>query len=197
MCTKTFRFNVSSELNDKMIEFSALHKFEDRKTLKENYENWLETQEIRELIEAEESILRRSSYDLSKTSIQSKIFKSIKYYHIKNMIKEMQPMQHYSIETTEKGCKGCKCRNIVFSPSMVEVVKLYLEENISNPEFKPSSCFADFKTEYSEAICSEYAHLHEKYNDDMEINDEMLDLKLKKMFKNQYFTLFKASKCHK
>lgn len=192
--SKTFRFNVSGVLNDKMIEFAALHKFEERKVLKENFENWLELQEIQELIETEEAILRRNDYDLSKTSIQSKIFKSIKYYHIKNMMKEMQMTSDVSNDSSNiKENRGSK--NIVFCKSFIELAKDYLHQNISDPDFKPSSCFTEFKNAHSADIQIEYERIKEKYeNNDIDITIETLDFKLKKMFKNQYFTLFKAAK---
>jgi hypothetical protein len=195
MATKTYRFNVSSDLNEKMLEFAILHKFEERKVLKENYENWLEQQEIKELIETEESLLRRSEYDLSKTSIQSKIFKSIKYYHIKNMLKDMQMSQNSNIiYSNARDTQENKNKNIVFSRKFIELVKNYLHDKISDPKFKPSSCFTEFRSDYTQEIEEEYGRIISKYQNNTEINDEILNFKLKKMFKNQYFALFKAVK---
>ena len=189
MAAKTYRFNVSSELNDKMLEFATLHKFDERKVLKENYENWLEQEEIKDLIETEESLLRRSEYDLSKTSIQSKIFKSIKYYHIKNMLNHMQIPQSSSANSQEN-----KNKNIVFARNFIELAKSYLHDNISDPNFKPSSCFTEFRTEHQQEINEEYERILSKYQNNTDINEDVLNFKLKKMFKNQYFVLFKAEK---
>ena len=195
MTSKTYRFNVSTDLNDKMIEFATLHKFEERKVLKENFENWIETEYIRDLVETEESILRRQDYDLTKTSIKSKIFKSIKYYHIKNMIKGMK----IDTEVVEKNSKSNsrntkETKNILFSKAFIEIVKDYLHKNISDPDFKPSTCFSDFKLENEDNIQVEYENIMQKYSNNIDITIETLDFKLKKMFKNQYFTLFKATK---
>lgn len=190
---KTYRFNVSNVLYSHMIDFAELHKFEEKKVLKENYEKWMETKEINELIEIEESILLRQNYDLSKTSIRTKIFKSIKYYLIKNMLKKMQMDNDQTPPKTHAKETGDKPKNIVFARSFINKVKEYLKTKINDPEFKPSTCFENFKKDHEELITDEFNSIYEKYQDTYEMNDVDLDHKLKKMFKNQYFTQFKAA----
>lgn len=74
------RFKCSKELNDEIIQFAQIHKFDSNETLKEQYETWLKTDKMIEIIENEKSYLERNHYN---THIHVKIFKSIKYYYIK------------------------------------------------------------------------------------------------------------------
>jgi hypothetical protein len=39
------RFKCSSELNDKIMEFSDIHKFDDKDTLIQKFNEWMETKE--------------------------------------------------------------------------------------------------------------------------------------------------------
>ena len=74
--TKIYRFKVNSqELYQEMIDFSSLHKFEDKQTLKENFNNWLLKPNIEGLIEDEEQLLKRSQYNFEKTNMKHKIFR--------------------------------------------------------------------------------------------------------------------------
>ena len=88
--TKIYRFKISNdELYSQMIDFACIHKFEDKHTLKNNFENWVNNEQIESLIQQEESFLKSKEYDLEKNNIKKKMFKSIKYYHIKNMLKSL------------------------------------------------------------------------------------------------------------
>ena len=40
MSTKIYRFKFSKELNEKIIEFSEMHRYDDKERLKENFNNW-------------------------------------------------------------------------------------------------------------------------------------------------------------
>ena len=84
--TKTYRFKVSSsDLYDEIINFSKLHQFDDKNTLKDNFKNWYETPKIAILIENEENILIRSNYNFQKTNI----------YHFYNLLRKGQPIPHH------------------------------------------------------------------------------------------------------
>jgi len=77
------RFKCSKELNDEIIEFSQIHKFDLKDNLIEQFDGWIETNDIKGLIKKEEEYLKLNEYD---APIYIKIFKSIKYYYIKKFI---------------------------------------------------------------------------------------------------------------
>lgn len=180
--TKIYRFKVNSqELYQEMIDFSSLHKFEDKQTLKESFNNWLLKPKIEGLIEGEQQILKRSQYDFEKTNMKHKIFRSIKYYHIKNLLKS---------EPHENTQQKKRIKKIVFSKEFLNEVKTYLTKNVENENFKPALYFEYFYEVYSTKIENEKNSIHQKLGENY--NEEEFIYKLKKMFKNQYFSMFKG-----
>jgi len=55
------RFKCSDELNEKIMEFSNIHKFDSKDNLKEQFDSWLKINE--ELIEKEKKILKKNEYE--------------------------------------------------------------------------------------------------------------------------------------
>lgn len=195
--TKIFRFKISNPaLYDAMIDFASLHKFEDKTTLKKNYQTWVEDSIIAELITKEEEFLKSQEYDLEKNNIKKKMFKSIKYYHIKNMLKSMEgdtaKLNDKSMEPNEKNVRK---KNIVFSKILLQHVKDFMQENINKDDFKPSVYYALFLDSHQDCIEREKAALFmnitEKQEKEPNEFDKTFDFRLKKMFKNQYFNMFK------
>ena len=84
---KTYRFKISNDkLYKEMVLFADKNRFLNKTDLKDTYEKWIEDPEISLMISDEEKMLTLNNYDLVKNNISKKIFKSIKYYHIKNNI---------------------------------------------------------------------------------------------------------------
>lgn len=174
---KTYRFKiVNSELYEEMIQFANNNKFLNRTDLKEQYEKWIELPNIYNMITEEEELLKRRQYNLEKTNITQKIFKSIKYYHIKNIINGMK-----LDADTKKSNKKKRTKDICFSKELLTSVKNILTENISK---KPSECFELFVTTQEKTL-SEEKQRNPSFNDDIAV----FDTKLKKMFKNQYYMI--------
>lgn len=128
------RFKVQQkDLQEKMIIFSELNKFNDNSTIKENFDIW--TQENKDLIETEYEFLRRNEYN---QDIKDKLFKSIKYYYIKKLFKEKQ--QQKPIEKPAK---------VFISSEILDEMKKDIKKHFSkNPSFKPSETFVLFRENY-------------------------------------------------
>ena len=128
------RFKVQQkELQEKMIIFSELNKFNDNSIIKENFDIW--TQENKDLIETEYEFLRRNEYN---QDIKDKLFKSIKYYYIKKLFKEKP--QHKPIEKPAK---------VFISSEILDEMKKDIKNHFSkNPSFKPSETFVLFRENY-------------------------------------------------
>ena len=190
--TKIFRFKISNEeLYQAMIEFASFHKFEDKATLKKNYESWVENSEIQDLIHQEEMFLKSQHYDLEKNNLKTKIFKSIKYYHIKNMLKTMNAEQSNEANKDKK-----RQKNIIFSRQFVQNVKEFMNENIGKEDFKPSLYYNLFITTHEDIVVREKQTILMKLNEESQEKytenfENTFDYRLKKMFKNQYFNMFK------
>ena len=208
---RIFRFKIySSQLNEEIIAFSQYHKFENKQTLKESFEIWIQKEEIRSLIHRESLHLKDHDYNLEKCPLHKKIFKSIKYYHIKRILSKMK-ITNISTKPndTENKIREKKTR-IKFSKSFINDIIVFMQNNINNNDFKPSTYFDKFKCNHENSIRTEYdkimSNLHGTDNekDDHATGtvskniitnyDEFVDTKIKKVFKNQYFNRFKQLK---
>jgi hypothetical protein len=152
------RFKFSSELNEEIIKFSQIHLHDENNTLKEQFDDWMKKDNISELIENENNFLQRHNYDTS--TIDVKIFKSIKYYYIKKfMTDKKEENEEYKI----------KKRLIKRLPiELKEQIQVDLNEHFkNNPEFKPSDTYLLFKHNFNN------------------ITEEVV----KKCYKNQYYQL--------
>jgi len=78
-------FNFSDELSDHLTYFATLHRYDDRKAFKENWQKWIAEPEIAECIVNESSKLTQDGYS---GDITGKMFKSVRYYYRK---KPMNP----------------------------------------------------------------------------------------------------------
>ena len=121
------------------MNFSEIHKFDIDETLKEQFECWLEQHQ--DLITREEEFLKRHHYD---DPIETKIFKSIKYYYIKKFTKE-----------PEKKKEKKKAQKI--DPQIMQLIKADLAQQFDiNPAFKPSETYEAFKRNDDPVIKKSY-----------------------------------------
>ena len=179
---KTYRFKISNDdLYQEMVLFANKNRFLNKTDLKEAYEKWIEDPQINLMVRGEEEMLKTNQYDLGKNNITQKIFKSIKYYHIKKMTSKSAPNALNSNGT--KGQKEKRKKEIVFSKELLESVKQVLQKS---QNLKPS--------EYYETFVEENAEMIEREKGRLEEDDALFETKLKKMMKNQYYMMFQKGK---
>jgi len=116
------------ELSNSLQNFSVLHKFDNNHTLKLHFKDWLIHN--KRLIDIEREYLQRYHY---ATDIETKLYKSIKYYYIK---KDREVKIKPQIE-----------RNYTIIP---KDLMFQIKEDIHNQfklniKFKPSHTFETFK----------------------------------------------------
>lgn len=183
--SRIYRFKVqNAELFSAMKEFAGSHKFESKEVLKESFESWYESEEISSMIESEENYLTRHHYDFNHNNMKSKIFKSIKYYFIKNMLKSM----NLGEDQNQRNKNNKKSRDsFKFSKTFIECAKTHLKSSICKHDFKPNTSFQEFLEQYNDVIQTEKSRIDEINNE----NGKDFDAKLKKMYKNQYYVLHK------
>ena len=178
-----YRFKISNpSLYEQMINFAHTNQFLCKQELIEKYKEWSLLPMIRNMIKEEEDLLRRYDYDLKKTNINQKVFKSIKYYHIKNLI-ETRKMK--LINSDEVSLKENEIKSFKFSKELILKVKEYLDSIDSN-ESKPSICCDSFIKDNIILLNTEKDIVQLSGH-----NQEHFDMKFKKMFKNQCFFKFK------
>ena len=123
-----FKFQ-QNELYESLKYFADLHKYDETKTLKLYFTEWLEKN--KQLVDYERDFLKTHHYE---TNIEYKLYKSLKYYYIKKLLKEKEPPKKIQ-------------RSYVSIPKelMAEIqndIEIALNEN---PRFKPSQRFQVFK----------------------------------------------------
>jgi len=182
---KTYRFKISNDdLYQEMVLFADVNRFLNKNDLKEAYENWIEDPKINLMVRAEEEMLKLNQYDLGKNNITQKIFKSIKYYHIKKMTSKAP-----SDVLKDNTQKGKRKKGIAFSKELLEGVKQVLQKS---KDLKPSEYYKKFVEENAEMIEREKGCL--EFEDDSEGDNTLFVVKLKKMMKNQYYMMFQKGK---
>ena len=168
---KTYRFKIIHEaLYEKMKEFASFHSFEDRDTLKDSYKMWLLEKDVQDLVEQERKSLMSACFDFSKEPLETKIFKSIKYYHIKKILATVQ------CGVSAEKSKPKRIKAIQFSKTFIELAKQHIQAH--NDE-APAQSFQSFLRLYEN-----------QYDDEMRnfehMERSMVEKKIKKMYKNVY-----------
>ena len=128
---KIFRFKFSTELNNEIMNFSDIHKFDTDDTLLDTFTEWIEKPHIKDLMDKEEVFLVRNEYEMS---IDKKVFKSIKYYYIKKFKKNQKKNEIERKETVK-----------VPIDLMNEIKEDLKKQFEKDPDFKPSETYKLFK----------------------------------------------------
>ena len=181
--TPIYRFKIiQNELEVEMNRFAILNQHNNHKELKEKYELWLNNSDILQLFQRETQLLREYNYDFKKHNLETKIFNSIKYYHIKKLnnpkVSQIKPRT--------------KKKRIFLSSCIIQHCRHYLTQknSIKSFEHQPNVLFESFKKSHEKQLNDDF---HEMHSNHAEITIKDYDAKIKKMFKNQYYNLFQAS----
>jgi hypothetical protein len=75
-----FRFNLSDEMVDALLDFSKTHQFDDRHSYTDAWNEWKNDPHISKMLADEIERLQGMDYKGSAESIENKIFKSGRYY---------------------------------------------------------------------------------------------------------------------
>jgi hypothetical protein len=153
------RFKCSKQLNEEIIEFAKIHKFDTNDILQEQYDSWMKSEKMIKLIDEEKSYLQRYNYSVP---IDVKIFKSIKYYYIKKFLL-----------TQEKNKE--KTRRIIMRlpVELKEKIQEHIHHHFEkDPYFKPSDTYEEFIESLSK-----------------EKDEDISESSIKKCYKNQYYQI--------
>lgn len=163
-----FRFNFSEEFNKELGYFAKLHKHEDRIEFKENWQEWIEDNE--DLINEERKRLVNLGYE---GDIEDKIYKSVRYYFRK------KPLRSEPVKRGER---------IVISKELLNQIDQHIRNNNFNENYTPQIAYENFSNQYRELITNviESAELNI-------YDDEFLQNKIKKIYKNRFYVLIRKN----
>lgn len=164
---QVFRFKFTQEIMNMLQEFAQIHKYDDKETYKDAWDNW--TKENKEIIKNEEIRLLNLGWT---GKINDKMFKSAKYYfrnksNVKKTPKERRTYTRVTIDLRMTIDRHITC-------------------SIKEDKCKPADGLNQFYEQHSDVIKEEYENLSK-----LGFSKNVVDEKIKKTYKNRYFQFIK------
>jgi hypothetical protein len=173
--TRVLRFEFSNALTDHLAAFAQMHQYDDRKTYKEAWAEWMANAEITALFNADAARLKCLGYN---GDVADKLYKSGRYYFRGKKGQE------------NKGQNGQTDRSrkyIMLGRELLTAMDDHIERGLRHNDYTPAKGFAEFCQMGIASYHSEVARLSEVMSSGEDVSD-----KLKKTYKNRYFILAKA-----
>ena len=165
--TNIYRYKFTQEFMDELHKFSKIRQYDDRKSFKEAWDNWLEEND--ELVQDEMERLTNLNYE---GDILDKMFKSARYYFKKKGTSKPEPKNRRQYLSVQK--------------DLLDAMDEHILKNKSEPDYKPSDGFSDFCNTHIDLLKEEVVRLVVEH----QINDvNVIKDKIKKTYKNRYFIL--------
>ena len=190
---KVHRFDFSEEMTEELESFTNLHQYDDRKIFKDAWKEWITEQTVQDKIQEEKDRLQNLGF---KGDILDKMFKSVRYYHLKKNTNNNQDNKNQETNNNDKNKNKSR-----FSKPFLQTIDTFILEEIQksilntnkNPTkivtLQQSNVYLQYcKTQQSD-IYQELVLLKHTYGS---INPE-IENKLKKTFKNRFFKIIKDS----
>jgi len=158
---EVYRHKFSKLFQEKIEDFSGQHKYDDYKTLKERFKEWI--QENKLCIMEEERRMKNNGYS---GNMEDKIFKSSRYYFMKktNEKKETKKRKKYTSKNTQ----------------LLEEIQMHIYRTEIT---KPSEAFDDFVSKKETLLNSVKTELIN--SGDYDKNES--ETKIKKIYKNKFY----------
>ena len=163
---KIFRFKFTEQFMGELYKFSKIHQYDHRKDFKEAWLIWVD--ENTETINQEIERLMKLSYE---GDILDKMFKSARYYFRKKSTAAVVSKQRRPY--------------ISINRNILEAMDKHIKDTINNDDYQPKKGFISF-CQANEIIVKECIT---KIMDNGIKDTELIEIKLKKTYKNRYFML--------
>lgn len=189
---KTHRYEFSEYAMMQLNYFTQVHKYDERKAFKEAWEKWITTDDIAQMIASETQKLTSEGFN---GDVEDKMFKAVRYYFRKKPAeKEQTPRKKY-VGFTGKILTAMDLHIISkIKENLQEQDQKTPENHDKKPDKKhfksnvsPDKAFNDFYSTNTEIIQKETELLQQ----DELMNDDAIELKIKKTYKNRYQTIRK------
>jgi len=180
MFKRVLRHEFSNGMMQSVAAFSETHRYDDRKTYKTAWAEWLTRPNIAEMLIAEVTRLRDCGY---KGDVADKLFKSGRYY-FRGKTGLKQPEQQPEQQQKQKQKK--RDRYVTMSRELLNLMDDHIDRGMrSNEAYTPANGFDDFCISHGNnaILQSEISRLSAELN----VNE-----KLKKTYKNRYFSRMKS-----
>jgi hypothetical protein len=156
-----YRYKLSPNILQQLLEFAKLHQYDDRVDFKENWMQWLKENE--DIINREQERLYSLRYN---GDIIDKMFKSARYYLRQKSIQKKEPQSRTSY--------------ICIPKEMLDLMDNFIKNNI---HLKPKDGFLEFCNNHKDLLKECILKIYNNGIKDSNIIQE----KIKKTYKNRYF----------
>ena len=176
---QTYRFTYSNDFTKELEYFSKIHKYDDRKTFKEEWTKWIQEENIKNLIEIEKQTSINENY---QGDIMDKIFKSARYYYRKkkeNMQEEEQKQKNENFTGLSKEILKQMDNHIH------QMIKTHLDKTINISKINPALAFDEFCNKHMIEITDEIFRLKDK----IILKEKEVNTKFKKSYKNRFYKI--------
>lgn len=161
-----YRYKFTEEFMEELYNFSKIHQYDHRKDFKEAWVKWSE--ENAEIITRESERLIALGYK-DEENIETKMFKSARYYFRKKSPVKPEPKQRRQYISVDHDLLTAMDRHII------------------NNNSKPEAAFLQFCKDNEDVLRQSVAKIcGQGINDSQQIQE-----KIKKTYKNRYFLLIK------
>jgi hypothetical protein len=167
--SKIFRYKLNDDIMSSITQFAKIHQLDDRHTYKDSWTHWLA--ENQDCVEREVSRLKELNY---KGDVIDKMFKAGRYY-FREKVENKKP--------TEKNDTNRR-DYIVMDQVLIQAMDTHLQGLMNNNDFKPALAYNHFCEQHIDLLRKEIIRLLQQ-----NITGEKLSAKLKKTYKNRYFSL--------
>ena len=161
-----FRFQFTEAFMSDLYKFSKIHQHDHRKDFKEAWLIWLEEND--DIIQEEVDRLNNLGYD---GDILDKMFKSARYYFRKKNPIKLEPKTRRPY--------------ISVSHDLLVAMDTHIRSTIRTDGFQPKNGFVSFCQANDQLVKGIIVSIYKSGNPDL----KMIQLKLKKTYKNRYFML--------
>ena len=189
---KTHRFTFSNGCTEKLTEFAHRHETDDRKVFQRAWAEWIQTPDIKTMIEEEIQTLMVAGFD---GDVLDKMFKSTRYYYRKKPVKdgpkEQKPRKKYErldseiLEEMDQHIMSEIKENTVLQRRSVE------QEALLSIQASPSVSFEKYCILHKDNFLEE-ARL--EFPDQDITKDQLTCIvdKFKKTYKNRFYVMRQA-----
>lgn len=203
--TKTYRFKFSDDVNNCIQSFAQLHMYENKERLKENYNDFWDSNQEMFMREKE-----RLESDGFQNNMKLAVFRSMKYYYIKKFKNQSNSQaetnntgQNQNANQTTTTTTTVPRDYIKLNKYIIQHIDMFIIQQLRHDGFKPSKNFDALMADkqFQELLNDEKPKVFNKYKNFMrekrsitvENDDDEYDIwwanKIKKTHKNRYFSI--------
>ena len=183
-----FRFNLSDEMVDALLQFSKMHQFDDRHSYTDAWSEWKNNTDISIIINNEIRRLQSLDYKGSAESIENKIFKSGRYYFRNKSFVKAPPKPRGKYTSVSKELICAMDEHILRGTTSTTTTSDNNNGQFPSPA-SPAELFNDFCKKCVGVLKTEIDRLVdlEEFSED----PSLIIPKIKKTYKNRAFQILK------